>query len=88
MNVEFTRLFEKQLDRIKDVKLRNEIAEVVREVTSAKSITTISNIKKLKGHKSAFRIRTGNYRIGVIFHQQTIYFAAVAHRKEIYRIFP
>lgn len=88
MNVEFTRSFEKQLDRITDVKLKDEIAEVVRKVISAKSLNTISSIKKLKGHKSAFRIRTGNYRIGIIFHQQTVYFAAVAHRKEIYKFFP
>jgi mRNA interferase RelE/StbE len=38
--------------------------------------------------KPAFRIRTGNYRIGIIFHQQTVYFAEVAHRKEIYKLFP
>ena len=72
MNIEFTRAFEKQIDKVTDVN----------------SLSSVSNIKKLRGYKSAFRIRTGNYRIGIIFHKQTVYFAAFAHRKEIYKIFP
>ena len=88
MNVEFTKKFEKQVDKIKDKKLREEISFAVKTVLFAKDITAIPNIKKLRGYKYAFWIRTGNYRIGILFYGNIIYFAAFDHRKNIYKHFP
>jgi len=88
MNIEFTKAFEKQIDLILDKKLKNEIAQVVRSVMDAKALHDIPNIKKMKGHKTAYRIRTGSYRIGIVFQNNTVYFLAFAHRKDIYNIFP
>jgi mRNA interferase RelE/StbE len=48
----------------------------------------IINLKKLSGYKSAFRVRIGDYRIGVIIEKNTVTFVAFAHRKEIYNRFP
>lgn len=88
MNVEFTRKFERQINLVKDASLKNEIAEVVKSVMRAGKLSEIANLKKLKGYKTAFRIRTGHYRIGVILHDNTIFFSAFAHRKDIYKKFP
>ncbi|MGP8214393.1 MAG: type II toxin-antitoxin system RelE family toxin [Bacteroidia bacterium] len=88
MKVEFTRNFEKQLDHLRDKSLKDEIARIVLLVINSKSLEHIPNLKKLKGFKSAYRIRTGNYRIGIVFQNGTVYFMAFAHRKDIYRIFP
>jgi mRNA interferase RelE/StbE len=88
MNVEFSKNFEKQINHIRDSKLKDEIAGIVRLVMKAESLGQIPNIKKLKGFKSAYRIRSGEYRIGIIIQSNTIYFMAFANRKDIYRIFP
>jgi len=48
----------------------------------------VGQVKKLKGYKSAFRIKTGNYRIGLIIENDEAIFVAILHRKEIYRNFP
>lgn len=88
MNVEFSRNFEKQVDRIRDSKLKEEIAEIVRLVMKAERMEQIPNVKKLKGFKSAYRIRSGDYRIGIVLQNNTIHFMAFASRKDIYRIFP
>ncbi|GHT72984.1 hypothetical protein FACS189456_2800 [Bacteroidia bacterium] len=48
----------------------------------------IANLKKMKGHHSAYRIRVGNYRIGIFVEGDTIIFAILEHRKDIYRVFP
>ena len=88
MKVEFTRKFESQIDRLRDENLKLEIANVVRAVMEAKTLGDIPNIKKLTGFKTAFRIRTGNYRIGILYQNNTAYFAAFAHRKDIYKQFP
>lgn len=88
MNVDFSKLFEKQIDLILDKKLKGEIASVVKSVIDADSLQQIHNLKKLKGYKTAYRIRKGNYRIGFVYQNNTVYFLAFAHRRDIYNIFP
>jgi mRNA interferase RelE/StbE len=88
MKIEFTRKFENQIDRLHDEKLKLEIATAVRAVIAANSLHDIPQLKKLSGFKTAFRIRTGNYRIGILYQNGVIYFVAFAHRKDIYKEFP
>ncbi|MCX6352832.1 MAG: type II toxin-antitoxin system RelE/ParE family toxin [Bacteroidetes bacterium] len=88
MKVSFDNTFDKQLNAIKDKKLLNEIAESVKNVIAANNIKDINNLLKLKGFKSAYRIRTGNYRIGIYIIEDEVTFSAILHRKEIYRKFP
>lgn len=58
------------------------------EIPTYDSLDTIRNLKKLKNEDSAYRIRVGDYRIGFFFEDETLTFARVRHRKEIYRVFP
>lgn len=88
MKLEFTRKFEDQVDRLRDEKLKLEIANAVRSVITANALHDIPHLKKLSGFKTAFRIRTGNYRIGILYQDGTVYFVAFAHRKDIYKQFP
>ncbi len=48
----------------------------------------IRNVKKLKGFRSAYRVRVGDYRIGVFVDGNYVDFVRVLHRREIYRFFP
>lgn len=48
----------------------------------------IKGFKKLKGYKNVYRIKVGDYRIGVFIENDVVEFACVVHRKDIYRIFP
>jgi mRNA-degrading endonuclease RelE of RelBE toxin-antitoxin system len=57
-------------------------------VPSCQNITEIKNIKKIKGTSNAYRIRIGDYRIGVFLNNETISFSRVLHLKEVYRYFP
>ena len=87
MQVDFTKHFSRQLDDLRDETLRGNLREVVERVMSASAIRDIPNLKKLKGHSSAYRIRMGDYRIG-LFEQSDALFAAFEHRKDIYNRFP
>ncbi|MBK6701349.1 MAG: type II toxin-antitoxin system RelE/ParE family toxin [Saprospiraceae bacterium] len=51
-------------------------------------LNEISGIKKLKGHKSAYRIRIGDYRIGLFYEKNHVELARIVHRKDIYNLFP
>jgi len=88
MKVEFLKIFSKDIDKIKRPKDRKTILEIISMVKSAESVEEISAMKKLTGFEDAFRIRSGDYRIGVFIKADTVIFARVAHRKDIYRFFP
>jgi mRNA interferase RelE/StbE len=88
MKTEFKASFLKAIKKINDNQLRVDITNAILNAESAENIKQISNIKKLKGYKQYYRIRIGNYRIGIKIEAETIYFVDIDHRKNIYRIFP
>ena len=88
MKFEFEKAFIRDFRKLKSKELADCIAGVVTQVSKANSPNEIVNLKKLSGYKSAFRIRTGDYRIGIIIENNTVLFVAFAHRKEIYKRFP
>ena len=65
-----------------------KLAELIEELQQAASLGSVSNVKKLKGYKLAYRIRMGDYRIGFLLEADTIKLGRVMNRKEIYRYFP
>jgi mRNA-degrading endonuclease RelE of RelBE toxin-antitoxin system len=88
MNVEFLSGFEKDLANTRDKKLAKIIFDCIHIFEKAKNLDEIANLKKLKGHSTAYRYRKGKYRIGFYFENETIIFAAFAPRDKIYRLFP
>jgi mRNA interferase RelE/StbE len=88
MNVEFRKSFEKDISKIRDVELLQRIKGVIEEVESLDSLTDLSNVKKLKAEGDYYRIRVGDYRIGLSLNEDVVTFVRVLHRKEIYRYFP
>ena len=51
-------------------------------------LARIFSLKKMKGFKNAFRVRIGNYRMGILIEKDTVKIARIALRKDIYDIFP
>lgn len=88
MKFEVEKAFAKDFRKIKSRELAMAISETILHVSKAATIKEITNLKKLTGYKSAFRIRIGDYRIGVIIENNIVNFVAFAHRKEIYKRFP
>ena len=88
MNFELEKAFVKDFQKLKNKELATAIAEAIKQVSDASNSSEITNLKKLSGYKSAFRIRIGDYRIGITIEKNTVTFVAFAHRKEIYKRFP
>ena len=68
--------------------LREPLQNVIISVKEAQNLKDIPNLKKLSGYKNVYRIRVGEYRIGLYVEEDTIVFARILPRKEIYRFFP
>jgi len=65
MEVIFLKKFSRDLDKINKSKDRKSIAEVIQSVKDVQKFEELTGVKKLTGFDDAYRIRSGNYRIGV-----------------------
>lgn len=88
MQVIVTRHFEKDVDKELSKEMQLKVADLIEELQKAPSLLSINNLKKLKGYKTAYRIKMGDYRIGFIVEANMIKLSRVLNRKEIYRYFP
>ena len=88
MIVEFLNKFSKDLNKLSDPQIRASVIKVIEQIESANNLSTIQNLKKLKGHKSAYRIKLGDYRIGIFVVGKVVEIARIVHRKDIYKVFP
>jgi mRNA interferase RelE/StbE len=89
MKVEFDKSFEKSLCKIRNKALYPKIESIILEFEKVKTVNEIQNVKKLTGFRNYYRIRLGDYRIGIeTIDKNTIRFILIAHRNEIYRYFP
>lgn len=88
MKTEFKASFARDLKVVRDKVLLDRVAEAIEAVEKASSLTQLINLKKLRGHKNYFRMRVGDYRIGVALEGDALVFVRLLNRKDIYKYFP
>ena len=89
MRVLFTRSFAKDLrNHQKNQILLQQIQRVIEQVERAEAISELTNLKQLKTEGRYYRIRIGDYRLGLVIENDLITFFRVLHRREIHRFFP
>ena len=72
---------------VKDKKILLRIADCIENVRNAANIKEIKDIQKMKGSKSSFRIRIGDYRVGLVLEKNVFDFVRFLPRKDIYKFF-
>lgn len=88
MQVLFTRLFLKDIQKITDEVLKREVNKAIEDFENTVVISELKNIKKLKGHKTAYRLRIGKYRLGFHYDDGVIKLTRFVKRESIYKLFP
>jgi mRNA interferase RelE/StbE len=88
MKIEYLKQFSKDLLKIKDQSIKDSLFEVITNLKNAENLSDLSNVKKMKGHSEAYRIRIGKYRLGFFFDEEVIELARFAKREDIYKLFP
>ncbi|GAB4366578.1 MAG: type II toxin-antitoxin system RelE/ParE family toxin [Elainellaceae cyanobacterium] len=87
--VEYTKRFLKELAALpEDVQKRVE--PIVFSELAVENPFQLGYLKKMKGYGDKFKIRIGDYRIGITVEKrtQTLVCERIAHRREIYKTFP
>jgi len=89
MRILIEKSFAKDVSKINNKKLLQNLSNIITELENSTSLREITHIKKIKGYKSFFRIRIGDYRLGIEEIQgKGLHLIRFLHRKEIYRYFP
>jgi mRNA interferase RelE/StbE len=88
VKVAFKESFAKDLKGVKEKGLLQRVQEIIEAIEKANSLAELSNLKKLKGGGNYFRVRIGDYRVGIVLENDTIIFVRFLNRKDIYKYFP
>ena len=88
MKVVFEASFARDLKKIRERVILNRVEQAIVNVKDADDLQDISHFSKLSGYDSFYRIRVGDYRIGIEVVGEEIVFVRMLHRKDIYRYFP
>lgn len=88
MNVTYNRAFKKDLEKIKDAKIKAALKEKILELKEKKELSEVSGVKKISGHPLAFRIRIGKYRMGLFYSGGKANLQRFVKRNDIYKVFP
>ena len=87
--VEYTKRFLKELCELpKEIRVQAEGIVFV-ELMAANPFS-LGYLERMTGYSDKYKIRIGSYRIGITIDKQKnlIICQRIAHRKDIYRIFP
>jgi mRNA interferase RelE/StbE len=88
VKVSFEASFARDLKGIKDKALLRRVEQVIAEVKAATALSEIKNLVKMRGYATFYRMRLGEYRIGIEVLEDEVIFVRILHRRDIYRYFP
>jgi len=88
MKVHFSKTFAKDLRKFREPKILAKVKNIIETIETNNDIRSIDNLKKLQGQEIYYRIRLGEYRLGLKIVQNEVTFMRLLHRREIYRHFP
>ena len=88
MQVAYESAFLRDLKRIRSKNVKLRVQQVIQDVKAASSPLKIVGLTKLRGYETFYRIRIGDYRLGVEIVEDTVIFVRFLHRRDIYRYFP
>jgi mRNA interferase RelE/StbE len=88
LTVRFKASFASDLRALKDKPLLERVKTLIAKVESADSLLEIPNLKRLRGGGAYYRVRLGDYRVGLAVEEDMVVFVRVLHRREVYRYFP
>jgi len=89
LEVQYRQAFLKDLKQLKSSASYQHIYEIAFTTLEAiDSLEEIPNIKAMRGYSDRYRIRIGDYRIGIEVNGDVIEVMRLLHRREFYRYFP
>lgn len=81
--------FDRDIDKIKDKKLLQKLRDYISLIENADNLGKIPHVKKIEGYSSFYRIKIGDYRLGMeLVSDNELVLMRFLNRKDIYKYFP
>ena len=89
MKVESSSRFIRDIRRISAPALARRVNQKIAEIEAAASIRDVSNVRRLNTPRGMhYRVRIGDYRLGITLDGEVAILVAFGPRDDIYRTFP
>ncbi len=89
MKLIFEKRFEKDLKKIQDKRILQRVKSIIEKIALLDSLLELDeNVKRMRSNPNFWRIKIGDYRIGLEKERDKIIFVRILHRKDIYKYFP
>lgn len=88
MKVRFRSSFARDLKKIRDRAVLAAVMQVIEQLEAAERLSDIDGLRKLTSSSSYYRIRIGDYRLGLAMQDGIVECVRCLHRREIYKRFP
>ena len=88
MEVEYSAGFTRDLRRIRSSDIRQRALRKIEEIEDASAIIHVTHVVRMTGGGSYYRIRIGDYRLGITVQGDVVTMLRFLHRRDIYRFFP
>jgi mRNA interferase RelE/StbE len=88
MRVKYNKKFLKELSKLPNKYAKNIEDFVFDELPNYENIELIGKVEKMRGYQGYYKVRFGNYRVGIKKIGNEIIIATVQKRGAIYKFFP
>jgi len=88
MKVTFRQSFARDLKKVKDQAVLDRVRRVIEQVEGASTTQELGDLKKMSGAGNFYRIRVGDYRLGVVVEGGQVELVRCLPRRDLYRFFP
>ncbi|MDM8523323.1 type II toxin-antitoxin system RelE/ParE family toxin [Desulfococcaceae bacterium HSG8] len=89
MEVRYRKSFLRDLKKLKKHTVYSKIFELAfTTLSEADGLRNVTDVKPMRGYPDRYRIRIGNYRVGIEVHNDNVEVMRALHRREFYRYFP
>ena len=88
MEIRYRTSFGRDTRRERNSDLRRRVERTIEQLQRAPSVASVPGLAAMQGYANHYRIRIGDYRLGIIVDGDTAILVRLLHRRDIYRHFP
>jgi mRNA interferase RelE/StbE len=88
MQILYEKSFYKDIAKFTDKSINIKLLKLIESLKIIENISEINSLKKMSGYTNYYRIRIGDYRLGIKYDDNKITLIRFLHRREIYKYFP
>ena len=89
MKVLYAKALLKDLEAVsRNPGVKKKLSKLIETLKAIDTLDGIRHIKKIEGYDCYYRLRIGDYRLGLKISEDTVELIRFLHRRDIYRRFP